>query len=148
VRETDGVNAIVIYESLTGTTRKLSHNIAEELEARGVSTTVCNIGSVDLQALSEADIVFVGTWTDGIIVTAQKPGRAGRIKAMPTLRNKKVVGFVTYALHPGKVAEKMADLLAWRGGDVIGVREVRRDDLTMGAAEVVHHGLKALEPAT
>jgi Flavodoxin domain len=147
VRETNDMKAIVIYESLTGTTRKVANLMAEELEARNVSTTVCNITSVDLQALSDADIVFVGTWTDGIIVTAQKPGRAGRIKTMPALAGKRVVGFVTYALHPGKVAQKMADLLAWRGGDVIGVLEVRRDNTTVGAAEVVHYGLQAFEAA-
>jgi hypothetical protein len=139
------VKAIVIYESLTGTTRKLAGLIAEELEARNVSTTVCNITSVDLQALSEADVAFVGTWTDGIIITAQKPGRAGRIQTMPTLAGKKAVGFVTYALHPGKVARKMADLLVWRGAEVVGVLEVRRDKLATGAAEVVHHGLNAFQ---
>jgi flavorubredoxin len=137
------MKAIVIYESLTGTTRKLAGLMGEELQARGVDATVCNITSVDLQALSEADIVFVGTWTDGIIIAAQKPGRAGRIQTMPTLRDKKVVGFVTYALHPGKVVDKLVKLLEWRGAEVLGAREVRRDRIVEGAAEVVHYGLKA-----
>lgn len=138
------MKAIVIYESLLGTTRKLSHLIAAELEARNISTTVCNITDIDLEALSEADLVFVGTWTDGIFVTAQKPGRAGRIQTMPTLTGKKAIGFVTYALHPGKVAERLAKLLEWRKAEVIGALEVRRDRLEVGAAEVVHFGLEAV----
>ncbi len=62
------MKAMVIYESLTGNTRYLGERIAEELAARGVTTTVCSAVEVDLQALSEADLVYVGSWTDGIFV--------------------------------------------------------------------------------
>jgi sulfite reductase alpha subunit-like flavoprotein len=137
------MKAVVIFESLTGTTRKLAGMLGDELRARGVEATVCNITDVDLQALSAADLVFVGSWTDGIIVTAQKPGRSGRIKNMPALRGKKAIGFVTYALHPGKVSEKMTRLLEYRGAEVIGAMEVRRDNLAQGAAELAHYGLQA-----
>ena len=34
----------------------------------GVATTVSQITAVDYQALAEADLVVVGTWTDGLVL--------------------------------------------------------------------------------
>ena len=69
------MRAIVIYESLTGNTRRAGHYIAAELTQAGVEATACPITEVNLQALSEADLVVVGSWTDGIFVVGQRPGR-------------------------------------------------------------------------
>ena len=40
---------------------------------------------IDYQALSDADLVIVGSWVDGLILVGQRPGRLGRITAMPAL---------------------------------------------------------------
>lgn len=137
------MKAVVIFESLTGNTRRLSHLLGDELRARGVATTVCPITNIDLQAVSEADLVFVGSWTDGVFVMGQRPGRAARIQMMPSLAGKTVVVFCTYALNPGKVLEKMGDLLKFRGANVLGGRAIRRTALEAGAVELAELTLAA-----
>ena len=84
------MNAIVIYESLTGNTKKAAGLMGRELRVAGHNATVCNITAIDYQALADAELVIVGSWTDGIIFFGQRPGRAGRIRTMPTLAGKKV----------------------------------------------------------
>ena len=53
----------MIYESLTGNTREAGRLIAAELTSAGVESVACPTTEVDLQALSEADLVIVGSWT-------------------------------------------------------------------------------------
>ena len=137
------MKAVVIFESLTGNTRRLSHLLGDELRARGIATTVCPIMGIDLQALSEADLVFVGSWTDGLFIVGQRPGRAARIQTMPSLAGKQVVVFCTYAINSGKVLEKIGELVRFRGGDVLGGLAIRRDDLEAGAADLAELSLAA-----
>ncbi len=134
----------MIYESLTGNTRTLAGKIGDELRVRGITATVCPITNIDLQAVSEADVVFVGSWTDGLFFVGQRPGRAGRIQTMPTMAEKKVAVFCTFALDPGKVVAKMTYLLQHRGAQVIGGMAVRRDDLDQGAIDIVEGTLAAV----
>ncbi len=138
------MKAVVIYESLTGNTRKLSGLIGDELRTRGVDTVVCPITQIDLQALSEADVVFVGSWTDGVFVLGQRPGRAARIQTMPALGGKDVFAFCTYAINPGKVLDKMRRLLEFRGARVSGGLAIHRNRLDAGAVELVQGALAAV----
>jgi flavorubredoxin len=142
------MKAVVIYESLTGNTRRLAELIGGQLAARGVTVTaVSPITSVDYEAVSEADTVLVGSWTDGIFVTAQRPGRAGRLGSrLPSIAGKKAAVFCTFALNPGKVIDKLTRLVEQRGGEVIGGMAIRRDDLEEGAADFVDRLLAALTP--
>jgi hypothetical protein len=135
------MKAVVIYESLTGNTRYLADCVAGELAASGVGVTVCPAAEVDLQALSDADLVYVGSWTDGIFVVGQRPGRAGRIKNLPAMRGKKVVVYCTYALNPGGVLGKIASMVRWLGGEVVGELAVNRKRLDDGARELAALGL-------
>lgn len=138
------MKAAVIYESLTGKTRTLSGLMAAELRARGVETSVSPITAIDLQAVSEADLVFVGSWTDGLLFIGQKPGRSDRLKTMPTVAGKKTVVFCTFAIDPGHVVQKLTTLVESRGAQVIGGMAVRRDDLAQGALDIVEGALAAV----
>ena len=85
------------------------------------------ITTVDLQALSEADLVVVGSWTDGFFVFGQRPGRAGRLKErLPAMRGKKAATFVTFTLEPRKALDKLSDLVRATGADVIGGMAIRQ----------------------
>ena len=139
------MHAIVIYESLTGHTRKAAGLIAAELIAQGVSAVACPITRIDYQALSRADLVIVGSWTDGVFVVGQRPGRAGRIRALPVVDGKRALVFCTYALNPGHVLDKMTEILTGRGAEVIGGMAIRRDKLAEGAREFVVRLLDAVE---
>jgi len=96
------VNAIVIYESLTGNTKKAAGHIVDELIANGVSAVACPTTDVDYQALANADLVIVGSWTDGLFLFGQKPANAGRLAQIPFLAGKQAAVFCTYALETGK----------------------------------------------
>ena len=131
------VRAVVIYESLTGNTKKAAEVIGRELTKRGVPTPVCPITRVDYQALAEADLVIVGTWTDGIFVVGQRPGRAGRLRKLPVMRGKRCVVYITYAIDFGKTLDKLTAILEERGAEVLGGMAIRRTNLESGAKELV-----------
>jgi hypothetical protein len=138
------MDAVIIYESLTGNTEKASNMIAQELRAAGVPTTVCRITNVDYQALADADLVIVGTWVDGIFVVGQRPGRRQRLRRLPVLDRKRCLVFCTYAVNPGKTLEKMSRLLEGRGANVLGGMTIRRNDLEGGSREFVERLLEAI----
>lgn len=129
------MNAVVIYESLTGNTRRAAQRIGRELDGAGVGTSVCPITEVDYAALAAADIVVVGSWTDGLFVVGQRPGRSIRMaKLLPVIDRKSAAVFCTYALHTGKTLQKLQDLVERKGGVVHGGLAIRRDRLEEGAA--------------
>ncbi len=128
---------VVIYESLTGNTRRAAELIADELTTSGSTVAVCPTTAIDYQALSAADLVIVGTWTDGLFIVGQRPGRAGRLRKLPVIDRKRAVVYCTYALDPGKTLAKLAAIVEERGGDVVGGMAIRRDDLEGGARELV-----------
>jgi flavodoxin len=140
------VRAVVIYESLTGNTKRAAEIIGQELSARGLATSVCGITQIDRQALSDADLVVVGTWTDGLFFFGQRPGRAGRIKdLLPAMQGKKAVTFITFALEPRKTLDKLGDILRATGAEVIGGMAIRRDDLDGGARDLATRILDAAD---
>jgi hypothetical protein len=131
------VNAIVIYESLTGNTRKLATRLGRELEGAGVHiTSICPVIDVDLPALAAADAVLLGGWVDGLFVVGQKPGRIGRLHRLPAIGGKKAVSFCTYAINPGRTLAQMDSILVHRGGESLGGLAINRRKIDAGAAEL------------
>ena len=133
---TFAVKAIVIYESMTGNTRRAAGLIAGQLEQGGLEiVNVSPATAVDLQGLSEAELVVVGSWTDGIFVVGQRPGRAARLQQLPAMQGKRAVVYCTYALNPGKTVEKMMTIMGGRGAEVMGGLALHRRHLEEGAAD-------------
>ena len=131
------MRAVVIYESLTGNTAKAAELIGRHLVEGGVSATVFPTTQVDFQAVADADLVIVGSWTDGLFFFAQKPAKAGRLSLLPLLNGKTCAVFCTFALDPGKTIDKLTDLMTERGADVIGGMTIRRNQLEDGARDFV-----------
>ena len=131
------MNAIVIYESLTGNTKKAAEHIVDEFIANGVSAVACPTTDVDYQALANADLVIVGSWTDGLFLFGQKPANAGRLSQIPFLAGKQAAVFCTYALETGKTLEKLEAIISDRGAEVVGGMAIRRNKLQEGSAEFV-----------
>ena len=130
------MKAILIYESLTGNTHKAADLIGEELSRGGLEIMAVNpTTAVDLQALSIAELVVVGTWTDGILVVGQKPGRAARLAQLPAMQGKRAVVYCTYAINPGRTIDKMMGIIGQRGADVIGGLALNRRHLADGARD-------------
>lgn len=132
------MKAMLIYESMTGNTKKAAAHIADALRARGVTVTaVSATTNVNYQALSNADLVIIGTWTDGLFVVGQRPAKAGRLRQLPAIKSKRAAVFCTYALDPGKVLQKLTTIVEGLGAEVIGGMSIRRSDLEGGATEFV-----------
>lgn len=134
---TDTVHAVVIYESLTGNTAKAGHAIAAGLTAEGLPTRAFPITKIDYQALADANLVIVGSWVDGLIFVGQRPGRLGRITAMPALAGKQAVVYLTYAIDAGKALQKLSNAVEARGAEVLGGETIRRDKLETGVADFI-----------
>jgi hypothetical protein len=139
------VNAVVIYESLTGNTREAAERIGEALRSDGVDTAVFRIDGIDLATLAAADLVIVGSWVDGMFFVGQRPGRAGRLRALPVIDGKQAAVFCTYAVDPGKTLTKLSDIVTERGGRVIGGVALHRKRLAEGAEDFVDRLLGALQ---
>lgn len=139
------MKATVVYESLTGNTATAGHLIAAELTGAGVEAVACPITEVNLQHLSESDLVVVGSWTDGLILLGHRPGRAGRLAKMPVIDGKKAAVYCTYAVNAGKTLHKMNRIVSERGGDVIGGLAIHRSRMPQEATEFVDRLLGALD---
>lgn len=133
--------AVVIYESLTGNTARAARLIAHEVAAQGVDVSVYPITDIGLKDLAEADIVFVGTWVDGLVLFGHRPGRAGRIRSMPVIDGKRVAAFMTYAIHAGKALDRFTRVLEERGATVVARALLRRDRLDDGIGDLVSTAL-------
>ena len=133
--------AVVIYESLTGNTARAARLIAHEVAAQGVDVSVYPITDIGLKDLAEADIVFVGTWVDGLVLFGHRPGRAGRIRSMPVIDGKRVAAFMTFAIHAGKALDRFTRVLEERGATVVARALLRRDRLDDGIGDLVSTAL-------
>lgn len=139
------MKAVVVYESLTGNTKLAGQLIAQELSSAGIAAVACPITEIDMQALSEAELVIVGSWTDGLVFAGQRPGRAGRLQKMPRIDGKKAAVYCTYAINMGKTLDKLSTIVSRRGGEVIGGYAIHRKDLKGDATEFVDRLLGALD---
>lgn len=126
------MNVAVLYESRTGNTARVARMIGAAAEELGAETGVWPTTNANLDFLSDADLVFVGTWTDGVIIAGHRPGDSRRLKAMPGLWDRPTAGFVTYAVHAGNVLDKLERVVTDRGGDWIGGRLFKRGRLSEG----------------
>jgi hypothetical protein len=140
------MDAVVLFESLTGNTRRAGELIAGHLQAAGVSVgAICPLTTIDLPALSRADLVVVGSWTDGIFVVGQRPRGAARLGHLPAMRGKRAVVYCTYALNPGKTISKMQALVGTSGADVVGGLALHRRRLEAETEDFAGRVLEAVQ---
>jgi hypothetical protein len=135
------VRAVVISESLTGNTKQVAELIGGALAAEGIEVSVWPITGYDLKQLAEADVVFLGSWTDGLLLFGQRPGRAGRLWKLPVLDHKPVALFCTYAVNPRKMLARFAKIAEAKGAVVVGRRAFKRSALTEGVDTFVREVL-------
>lgn len=138
----------VLYESRTGNTAKVGRMIGAAAEELGAEVGVYPTGRVDLDFLSDADLVFVGTWVDGAIIAGHRPGDTRKLRAMPGIWGRPTAGFVTYAVHAGKVLSKLEQVITERGGTWIGGRMFKRGHLSEGVGAFVTAAMDAVGAGT
>lgn len=123
------MKVLVIYESMGGNTKRAAELIGGGCTFLGAESTVCSVTTVDLHALAEADLVFIGSWTDGLFLFGQRPGRVGRFKKLPWLDGKHVSVFCTYAVNAGGTVDALSKVLTSKGAVVVGGEAIKRSQL-------------------
>jgi len=121
------MDAVILYESLTGTTHRAAQLIGDGFYDHQIGAQLFNVNAVDPAAVAAADLVIVGTWTDGILIVGQKPARKKKLKALPRLDGKPCLVYCTYAIHPGNTIKKLTKIVEGLGGNVMGGLTIRRD---------------------
>ena len=106
--------AAIVYRSRTGRTRRYAEAIGAHLRSRGVDASVSSIGECDLVALADVDFLFLGCWTDGLMIVLQGPDGPWRAfaRALPVLARPRVALFTTYRLATGSMFANMRAALA------------------------------------
>jgi hypothetical protein len=140
------MDAVIIYETMTGNTRRAAHLIGDGFFDHRIGSQVFATSGVNADAVAAADLVVIGTWTDGALIVGQRPGKAKKLRKLPRLDGKRCLVYCTYAIHPGKTIEKLTALVENLGGEVLGGMTIRRDHLDEDAAEFVARAVSALTP--
>jgi hypothetical protein len=123
------VKVAVIYESMGGNTRRAAEMIGGAATFLGAEATVMPVTDINHNPHAQADLVFVGSCTDGLFVVGQRPGRAGRFQGFPWIDGKRVATFCTYAINPGQTVQKLGRILERRGARVIGGKAIKRTQI-------------------
>lgn len=140
------MDVVVVYESKTGTTRRAALAMGDELFALGIRCTTYPVSGVDPAAVAAADLLVVGTWTDGLFAVGQRPGGRKRLTGVLAtlagpdgngLNGKKCAVYCTYAVTPGGTLRKLEAMVAGAGGDVVAGLAMRRDTIDDGAQRLV-----------
>jgi Flavodoxin domain len=137
----------VIYDSLTGNTKKAANLIADGFTAEGHETTVSAVNRIDLAAVGAADLVVLGSWVHGAFIVGQAPALQLRQKltgVLPALTGKRCVTYCTYALTGTGVLDKMADVVEGVGMSHVGGLLIKRTKLVEGADLLVDRVLGSL----
>ena len=127
------MNVVVIHQSRTGNTRRAAELIGGAVESAGGSVAVRAASNLNYKELAEADLIFVGTWVDGLILFGHRPGDLAKVRRIPPLWGKRVAAFMTHAVNPGNAAEKLAELLAAQGAEVLASKSLHRRHLNIEA---------------
>jgi flavodoxin len=101
--------AVIIYHSKTGTTKKYAEEITSYLEAKGIDVRLSSTQSFKGEILNNADYVFLGCWTNGLMFILQHPEKAWVDFAakLPSMPDVKVGLFTTYKILTGSMFRNM-----------------------------------------
>jgi flavodoxin len=101
--------AVIFYHSKTGTTKKYAEEITSFLESQGISTKISPIQAYRAELLDSVNYVFLGCWTNGLMVMLQHPDKEWKDFAakLPSMPSAKLVFFTTYKILTGSMFKNM-----------------------------------------
>ncbi len=102
-------SGLVIYHSKTGITKALGWEINEFLENNNIKSRLISLTEFNESDLQNADYVFLGCWTSGLMVLLQHPEQIwiDFMKKLPDLKGKKISLFTTYKIATGSMFRNM-----------------------------------------
>ena len=105
--------AVVLYKNDTGTTQRYGEAIGKYLQAQGFNSLVASIDNFNIEQLQEADHIFLGSPTKGLMLLNQSPDKEwiSFARNLPQLNGSNVHLFTTYSIFRGNVFRKMKNHL-------------------------------------
>jgi flavodoxin len=102
-------NAVIIYHSKTGTTKKYAQELSLVLQSKGLTTTEFSMDQYKPETVLNADIVLLGCWTSGLFFFLQKPEKVWVefAKELSILNNQKLAFFTTFKVRAGSMFRNM-----------------------------------------
>lgn len=138
------MRVVVLYVSRTGNTKTAAELIGGAVAQAGHDVVVRAAVDAHPDEVATADLLFVGTWVDGVIVAGHRPGQAGKVRSIPDLWGKQAAAFCTHAVHPGSAARKLGRLLEGKGATVVAARSFNARKLPEGIAEFVAEAMDSI----
>jgi flavodoxin len=101
--------ALVIYHSKTGTTKKYANEIGKYLESKAVSARILSTAEFQPDMTENMDYVLLGCWTNGLFFILQHPDKAWKdfARKLQAAPNAKLALFTTYKFVTGSMFRKM-----------------------------------------
>jgi flavodoxin len=105
--------AVILYHSKTGTTKKYAEQISDYLEEKAIEVRLSSIQDFREEILKDVDYLFLGCWTKGLMVLFQHPDAIwkGFAARLPLLRDVNLALFTTYKILTGSMFKNMAQEL-------------------------------------
>jgi flavodoxin len=102
-------NVTILYHSRRGTTAAFANEIAGELASQGVKAEVLPLYRISEASFDQADTIFLGCWTSGLLFFFQKPEKIwlDYIRQMPDPGRREIVLFTTYKILTGSMFRQM-----------------------------------------
>lgn len=132
-----------MYHSRKGTTKKFAEKIAEKLQKRNIEVDTKNIAETTNEDLANCDILYLGTWTNGLFLMNQKPDQlwVEFTAKLPEAENKKTVLFTTYTIRTGTMFRNMKKFITPKGYRVIGSMKSRNGKLNYYSNVIIKYSL-------
>ncbi len=114
-------HVVVGYDSVGGRTKACAWAIANQLTDTTTTVEVLPLARIDTKALARADLLIIGTWTEGKIIAAVGPARSTRrwLAALPPIAGLPVATFCTYSIDPRTTLSQLRHAIETAGGHII-----------------------------
>jgi glutamate synthase (NADPH) small chain len=127
---------LVAYESRGGRTARAAGLIAEGLRTTGAVVRAVPMAQVGISDLAETDLLVIGTWVEGLVVTGVRAAAATRawLASLPRLPGLRTATFCTFAVAPKGTLTAMRQELENRGMVVLSEEAFGPRNITGGVA--------------
>lgn len=112
---------LIAYESRGGNTARAAQSVAEGLRCTGAVVRALPLRQATLAELTDTDLLIVGTWVEGFVVTRVQAASATRswLDGLPRLPGLRAATFCTFAVSPKQTLDAMRHELEDRGMNVL-----------------------------
>ena len=137
----------MLYQSLRGGTERAAERIGHEFIGQGAAVGVYPVTNFDAQFVLKADLLVIGTWTDGLFGLGARPGQMSKLSTLPPIAHKPVAAFVTYEISPKRSLAKLVDWVEGQDASVVATASFNRRKLEDGVEAFVTDALQGSSAA-